>query len=312
MLNIVIIIFILMLVSLFMVWFMIIYFNRTIDKYTKIEKKYPIIISLTTSPTRISEIKPCLQSLIKQTVPNQVVLIIPERFRNTEEYNIPEWLKDYPVTIYRPKNDYGPVSKITGAIEYLKLIKKESYILYLDDDINYPERMIESINIHIKKYNDSTGKDPKKALFCTSIRSTKYHNNYAQRINYRYLNTPIIEQEEDNLIMPEAFGGIVVHNTIFNNDNFMKYIENITKNIDCKLSDDLIMAYYYKLNNIIINNIIDPYHEYYVDRIMVNRFEYSYGDDALCKGAGGITERDDDHSKKYDRCLKCIKDTHIF
>ena len=106
-----------------------------------------MIISFTTSPTRIHKCKPMLDSLLNQTQrPELILLNIPKSFRRTgETYEIPEFVSDN-VMINVAEQDYGPATKIIPTVKYLKKngYPEETRILYLDDDILYQDQIIQT------------------------------------------------------------------------------------------------------------------------------------------------------------------------
>ena len=108
------------------------------------------VVSFTTSPERISKIKPMIDSILTQSKsPDLFLLNIPEIFpRTNQKYIIPDFVKKN-VTINVIKQDYGPATKLLPAITYLNANNystEDTYIIYLDDDINYQQDMISSYN----------------------------------------------------------------------------------------------------------------------------------------------------------------------
>ena len=102
-----------------------------------------ILVSLTTSPTRIHTLKPILKRLMEQTVqPDKIVLNVPYVFKRTgETYTIPEYLYQPWLHINRCE-DIGPATKIIPTRELVK--DPETIIISVDDDILYKKDMIET------------------------------------------------------------------------------------------------------------------------------------------------------------------------
>ncbi len=102
-----------------------------------------IIISLTTSPTRIHALKPVLKRLMEQTVqPDKIVLNLPHVFKRTgETYDIPDYLYQPWLHIHRCE-DIGPATKIIPTRLLVK--DPETIIISVDDDILYKKNMIET------------------------------------------------------------------------------------------------------------------------------------------------------------------------
>jgi hypothetical protein len=106
-----------------------------------------IYISLSTIPSRFKNIKKTIISLQNQTIkPFQIILNIPlkyKRFHNSiSDKDIKRLQKKCPsLYIHRTKNDYGPGTKLMGALE---MIDSDSYILLVDDDIIYHPKTLET------------------------------------------------------------------------------------------------------------------------------------------------------------------------
>jgi len=102
-----------------------------------------IVVSLTTSPTRIHTLKPVLKRLMEQTVqPDKIVLNIPYVFKRTgETYTIPDYLYQPWLYINRCE-DIGPATKIIPTRELVK--DPDTIIISVDDDILYKKDMIET------------------------------------------------------------------------------------------------------------------------------------------------------------------------
>lgn len=107
------------------------------------------VVSLTSTPDRVFKIRPVLKSLLNQTVtPNAIILTLPQVFRrNGQPYVVPPWLSDpnHPeflagITVYRISRDYGPATKLLGALECEE--HAQTKIIYVDDDAVYHPEMV--------------------------------------------------------------------------------------------------------------------------------------------------------------------------
>jgi hypothetical protein len=107
-----------------------------------------IIVSLTTLPDRIAQLRPTLDSLLQQTRPaDEIVIAIPEvSFRQQLPYVIPEFLRDLPsVRILRADRDWGPATKSIPAVQHeLAAGRGDTAIMVVDDDRIYPRDAIET------------------------------------------------------------------------------------------------------------------------------------------------------------------------
>lgn len=119
-----------------------------------------IYISLSTVPIRLNLwdiFRENLESLLNQDTKREykVILNIPLFYKNNnnEEYKISKELLEFAeenpkLIINRVINDYGPVVKITGALQYVRDLN--SVLIVCDDDHIYHKDMLE---YHIKKLN---------------------------------------------------------------------------------------------------------------------------------------------------------------
>lgn len=114
-----------------------------------------VVISFTTTPDRISKIKPMLNSIIDQTVKvDQIALNIPYE-SNGNSYDIPKGYEQF-LSIYRSEKDYGECGK------YIPTLLREgecgTKIIYLDDNQVYGKDLIEVLV-------EESNKNPDKAIY---------------------------------------------------------------------------------------------------------------------------------------------------
>ena len=107
-----------------------------------------VIASLSTVPDRINNLRPTIQSLLKQTrPPDEIVLAIPEfSIREQRPYVVPEYLLRLPrVRVLRCREDWGPATKFIGAIQdELAAGRENTLIMVVDDDRVYPRDALET------------------------------------------------------------------------------------------------------------------------------------------------------------------------
>ena len=244
-----------------------------------------MIISFTTSPTRIHKCKPMLDSLLNQTErPELILLNIPKRFRRTgETYDIPEYVLNN-VTINVAEEDYGPATKIIPTIKHLKehQYPGDTRIIYLDDDIFYQDKMVETI---YKLADD-------KSIYT----ATGFHiieNNIMG-----------IRKNLANATVAEGYGGVCVTLDTFE-DDFLPYIEKYTlQDLDFYLSDDMVLSNYYHKKGRKIK-IINQIGKYSVFDMWNNKNILDYGNlaDALHNGADGISHNNVNRYRKVTNRL---------
>lgn len=107
-----------------------------------------IIISLTTIPSRISNIDTTIKSLLKQSYPpNKIVLNIPIRYKRFHEsVVIPEHLYFIESLIINRCQDNGPATKIIGLYANKNiLLHEDDIIIICDDDREYHNDFVKNL-----------------------------------------------------------------------------------------------------------------------------------------------------------------------
>ena len=250
------------------------------------------IVSFTTSPIRIHKCQPMLLSILNQSrKPDLIILNIPKIFNRTgETYDIPKNVSDH-VFINIVETDMGPGTKIIPTIKYLidnNYDKNDTRIIYLDDDIRYMRRMIECYEKNIAINDNSTW----------------------TASGFDFMNLHFIGKRNNNdtCVIAEGYGAVCVKLSIFDN-TFFDYIDRYIHDIDCKLSDDVILSNYYHRKNIKIRIMNIP-GEYSLIDMWSQHSILDYGNqtDALHNGAGGTSENNMNRYKKVIYKLNNNKD----
>lgn len=111
------------------------------------------VVSLTTVPKRIANIKPTIVSLMKQNLPPQKIIlnIGADYFRGHE---IPDFLQGLAlVQINKVEKDLGPATKFLYT---LKSQKQDQLIVVVDDDMFYSSDLLETLVAADKKYSTAS------------------------------------------------------------------------------------------------------------------------------------------------------------
>lgn len=198
-----------------------------------------IVVSLTTTPYRINHLNDTLKSLYAQNAPIQRIYIsIPYVFKRDQvNYNIPQWLQDESrVTILRTE-DYGPATKILGALEKANL-PPNTIIISVDDDVDYPYNLVLQLAYKAQQNNG-------RAIGLSGI-----------NIDYG-ADGDIAADSEDgliNIIRSDAYtsalqgvAGIAYRRYFFDNDIF----DIVNAPRECINSDDLYISFYLARHNIL-------------------------------------------------------------
>ena len=95
-----------------------------------------VVVSLTTIPSRLTRLRPTLNSLLTQDYPpTAIYLAVPRRSaREPKPYQMPGWLVQHPaVTVIDCERDWGPASKLLPAL-LAERERPDTLIIAVDDD----------------------------------------------------------------------------------------------------------------------------------------------------------------------------------
>ena len=130
---------------------------QTLDQaWTNTTNRSDIVISLTTTPSRITLLETTLKSLLDQTLPPaRIILNVPEiSTREQVAYSIPPALKSLQSLEIHRCEDLGPGTKL---IPTLPRVDADTPILVLDDDRIYPAWLL-------ARYTAEAASHPDRAL----------------------------------------------------------------------------------------------------------------------------------------------------
>ena len=248
-----------------------------------------VVLSFTTSPTRINKCHLMLESILNQTrKPDLILLNIPDIFSRTNEtYVIPQILEKY-VTINRCKLDYGPGTKIIPTVKYLQdhNFPSDTLIIYCDDDILYLPSMVQSY----QNYND-------------------YNVHCIGGFNFLDYNICGERRHLENANIAEGYGAVGVRFGIFQAD-FEDYIEKVTSDYDIRLSDDVYLSNYYSKHGVKIKIHCQQYSifELWKRKCIL---EYGNESDALHLGANNTSVSNVERYKTVLHKLNEMKELYI-
>ena len=263
-------------------------------------EKIKIVVSFTTSPIRINKCGPMINSILDQTrKPDLFLLNIPEQFARTgETYIVPKYIRKS-LTVNRIAVDYGPATKIVPAVLYLRehaeiYDPEHTRIIYLDDDIAYPKKMVETYEKMIPSNDNNVWTSTGFDFVNMNLRGKRSHRDIAT--------------------IAEGYGSVCVKLNTFG-DDFIEYMTRYTAidNQICRLSDDVILSNYYHRRNvgIYIMNLpgLMSIHDIWQDKKIL---DYGNEADALHLGAGGTSENNVERYKRVistlnkskERCFK--------
>lgn len=199
----------------------------------KLRNEY-IVVSLTTTPHRINEIKPVLDFVLNENLPlKSLYLNVPYVFkRDNTPYVIPDWLQNDPrITILRPK-DYGPGTKLLGTLEQAQL-PPNAIIITVDDDITYPKNALLYLAYRAKQ----------RSNYAVGFSGMNPHYNKQGLIVIDSLfgiGLKTVARDNAYVAVLEGFGGIAYRRKFFDDTIFA--IEQAPR--ECRNSDDVYISYY--------------------------------------------------------------------
>lgn len=131
--------------------------------YVPVEYAYttanPILISLTTSPTRLRQGITKTLDLVFSYTNVRVILSLPKLYRNEESYpedclRILQDRYNEKLIIHWCDIDVGPQLKLLGALDFAKLHDCERYILVIDDDVLYHHDLCKVYDSYINQFKN--------------------------------------------------------------------------------------------------------------------------------------------------------------
>jgi hypothetical protein len=101
----------------------------------------PLIVGISSLPSRIGLVRPCLESLLAGSLlPDQILVILPLfSVREQSAYALPDFLEDPGfcsgiIEVVRVDRDWGPGTKLLGA---LSVLRHPCVLVIADDDVGY-------------------------------------------------------------------------------------------------------------------------------------------------------------------------------
>jgi hypothetical protein len=203
---------------------------------------FKVVASLTTNPGRLMNLEPVIISILHQDYPPfQVEINVPDKYKNKEDYSIPDFLLPKPdgtykypnVKVIRTGKDIGPASKVIPTLVRYKK-DKDVFIVSFDDDHRYPPKMISTLLRGIVLYGD------KKVYAIGGIDLHAGAKMTLEGFN-PYYTGPVT-------IIEGVFG--VLYNPRIIDDDVMDYFEKVNKCKECLTSDDVTISNYLAWKNI--------------------------------------------------------------
>ncbi len=188
------------------------YSSRNIDKLDYTPKDTGVIVSFTTVPSRIQQIKPTIISLLNQTVrPTQIELNLAKSpQKNDIDWDVPAWLSNLQaVKIIWLEHDYGPASKYIPTL--LRHKKDNPLVVIVDDDMIYSKSLVQ-------RFVDADNHSGERIVFCSNG-----HPITHDHIFFSDISDKAIKQGTRRVAIIEGCGGYCIRPQFFDLDALINY-----------------------------------------------------------------------------------------
>lgn len=187
-------------------------------------KPVRVFVSLTTIPPRMASLERCLDSLAAQTLrPERIFVCIPKAYRRFAMPDpLPFDLSRFGdlVEIVRPDQDFGPGTKLLGAVD--RVPKDDDALLVLvDDDLSYRPGMLQTFADAFRERPDA---------------AASFHV-------YRYRGLDVGQGADGFAIPAKVLAGI------------WPYHARVRKSAFAFFVDDLWISYYLWMNSVPIRSV---------------------------------------------------------
>jgi hypothetical protein len=198
---------------------------------TSLRAQVPLIVSLTTLPSRIHLLRPTLDSLASQThKPDGIFLCLP-RWSTREQcaYERPSWLSAYEplVRIVPCDEDYGPGTKLLGCLPHLP---NPCCLVIVDDDLVYRPFVLKVL------YERQMADIRSSFSFCTDP-------------------MPPVRPSVNEVIVEVGQGADGFSFFSSNLDGIIQYAETVLQNPHLRLVDDLWISAFLSLKGIPVRGL---------------------------------------------------------
>jgi len=257
---------------------------------------YKIIVSLTTSPSRLLLLEPVIKSILLQEYKiEQIELNLPDLYKNKEEYIIPDFVNKYSrLKIFRTGRDIGPATKIIPTIVRYKDINDDKiFIVSIDDDHYYPKKIVSTLLKGVILYGD------KNIYSIGGINVYVGADMTLSSVNV-YKTAPV-----DVL---EGVFGVLYNPRLFHSD-IMEYIEKIIVCSECLTSDDITISNYLTWKNIKIMRLnLKSFNKLTLYKMILFK---DLKIKASEKDNNAIHLMEGGHKQRYFKACKFLKDNNL-
>jgi len=262
--------------------------NKKVQDYIQ---KHGVYITLTSSPKRLRKAAATLAMILENPYIKRVYVTLPKLYRNKEKYNQRDinFIKsiDKRIVIKRPANDIGPITKMLPTLRAIR--DKDAIVISIDDDIGYPASLINELIYYSVQY-------PNVIFTGSGFRWGDARDSKINRKTWPVYKTPRYPYVD----IIEGWGGIAYKKRLVDLAQMLRLSK---LDINCKLSDDLIISYVLAKHKVPMKVIVN---RYYGDQEDLYSFKYGLQEDALHKGSGLGASVENANIIKYKKCLDLL------
>lgn len=212
-----------------------------------------VVATCTTIPTRYNTLIKTIESLVNQKYKfNAIYLALPKYSERLKlDYPpLPDYIKKY-CTIVRSEIDYGPVTKLYGALISEK--EPDTIIFSVDDDVIYPPQILKVFLKHALDFpNHAITSTGSNIILGYKFQAIKWHHtNINNNILSNLVELPIPNNGRDvDLLF--GISGVIYRRKFFpcNNRLHKELFSYALNNKDIFLNDDILVSAYLDYMNI--------------------------------------------------------------
>lgn len=260
---------------------------------------YKIVVSFTTSPSRLYRVEPVIKSILCQDYSvSSIEINLPDKYKNKEDYTIPDFLipnsegilKYSNVRVVRTGRDIGPSSKVIPTLLRYK-DDPDVFVISIDDDHVYPNNVISTLvkGLHLYGPNKVYGIGGLDIYLAPKMGITMYGFEKTAKVS-----------------TIEGVFGVLYNPRLFSDEiDLNKYYDTIMNCSECITSDDITISNYISMKNIDIVRL-------HFKNMSRNKLKGAFNNKGLT-----IKESDKDdnaihmlpggHSKRYFNALVYLK-----